>query len=171
MKFSCSWDSNTIIWTVGIGILLFLVGVIMLIKLIKAIKDKQIWSSVTFGGIMCLILYIVISGLIEMPSNIEISNNSLRVNQLFKSLSIEYNDIKAIKLVVEDDLIGETRINGSTGFLGDLGMYKSEKLGNYEKFTTNKEDQILIETVNNDKYMFSCDNPKLLIEAINDKLE
>lgn len=171
MKFSCGWDSSTIIWTAGIGILLFFVAVILIRKLIKAIKEKQIWSSISFSAIICLILYLVISGLIEMPLNIELSDNSVKINQLFRSTSIEYNDIKEIRLVLDDDLIEEVRENGSTGFFGDLGKYRSEKLGNYEKFTTNKEDQILIETINNDKYMFSCNTPELLVKMINDKFK
>jgi len=165
MIFECSWDSNVKMWTIGIALLLLTVIVILIRKIILNNKERHYWSSAVYVIIISLILFLSVTSAMDAPRTISLTDTSLKINQLFNSLEIDYASIKEIRRVNADDLKGEVRNNGSTGFFGDQGKWKSKALGNYEKFSTNSNNQILIETIDSRKIIFSCDNPDLLLES------
>ena len=171
MTYNCSWDLNTLLWTIGIGLLLLIVTIILIKKIKNSLKDRSHWLSTFYFVIILLMGYIVIDALIKTPLNIHLSDNSIKINRLIKDININYSSIKEIRLVTEKDISNETRNFGSTGFFGDLGRYSSKTLGVYEKFCTNAENQILIETLDSKKYIISCDKPNLLVEAVNNALQ
>jgi len=170
MIFDCGWDSSVMAWTIAIGLLLLIIMVMLIKKFIQSLKEKKHWISVLHCVLIVFIVFIGSTSLIDSPRNISLTDSSLKINKLFSSIEIEYSSIKEIRRVVKDDLTGETRNNGSTGFGGDLGTWSSKKLGKYEKFTTNTENQIWLETIDGKNIMFSCNNPDQLVDKINKNL-
>lgn len=170
MTFNCDWDSNTVLWTIGIGILLIVVVAILIRRLKYSLKEKEHWTSFAYCAIILLLVCVMISGVIRTPQKIVLSDESLKIIRLTNNVDIEYSLIKETRIITNDDIIGEVRNFGSTGYFGDLGKWSSKKLGKYEKFTTNSDKQVFIETIDNQKYMFSCDNPDKLINEVKDRI-
>lgn len=170
MIFDCDWELRVMSWTIVIGLLLLFITAILARKFILTLKDKEYWTTALYGFLVVFILFIVFTSLIGSPQNIYLTDDSLKINRLFDSVEIEYSSIKEIRKVTNDDLIGETRNNGSSGFGGDLGIWSSQKLGKYEKYTTNAKKQIWMEVEDGNNIMFSCKTPEHLIEIVKEKL-
>jgi len=146
-------------------------AIIVLIKrLISNAKERYYWISIFYGLGILFILFFTITTMIEVPLNIRLSDTSIIISRPVKDIEIDYNSIKEIRRTTKEDLIGESRINGSTGFFGDQGSWKSKTLGEYEKYSTNNENQIYLKTNDNKKTIFSCDTPDSLISLIEEKL-
>ena len=132
MTFDCSWDSSVVLWTIGIGVLLLAAIIILAKKLVFNIKEQYYWVSVLYGLGVLFILFFTITTIIDVPINIQLNDNSLVVNRPATNIVIDYTAIKDIRRITKEDLEGETRTNGSTGFFGYQGKWKSKNLGNYK---------------------------------------
>lgn len=171
MFFDCTWDDSIKLESYATGAILLICTFLIIWKLRQEIKSKSYWKSSFLGVAIIFLIYIASSSILNTPKEIELTDNYLSINSVIGNKQIDYKTIKEIRQVTKEDILGETRTFGSSGIGAEQGRWKSNKLGYYQKYTTNPNNQIWIEMRDDKNIMLSCDNPDQLIELVKAKLK
>lgn len=166
MTFDCTWDYS-IKQETWIASIVLLVTIILIVwKLRSTIKEKSYWTAAFLGVAILFVIGIVGKSYLGTPQSVKLTDKSLVISRPIGDVEIDYTSIKVVRLVTDDDLLGQTRTFGSSGIGADAGRWKSKPLGYYEKYTTNNNNQIWLGTASGENVMFSCDTPELLVEEV-----
>jgi hypothetical protein len=110
------------------------------------------------------ILLFFLCFLLESPCAIELKNKELILHKLRGKFVIAYDQIVDVSYYKPDR--SETRCFGSGGVFGFIGKFNNAKIGHYQSYVCNYSQAFLIQTKRGRKYVFSCENRELIVEAI-----
>lgn len=122
-------------------------------------KNGLVIALVLILSLFCSLLY--------MPYGMGCTENGIYVRRVKGRLWIPFEEIQTLSAVNPADAF-LLRVMGSGGFLGYFGWYKSQKLGNFVLYTTQRKRLVLIETARR-KYVVGCADPSEFV-ALCDRL-
>ncbi len=138
-----------------------LIGLIVLSAAFYFAKDslaKYIVISALF--VLCF------TALCYMPLSISIRNGELNINRPLRIKSIPLSSIKSVKLV--SPTMAQKRICGSGGWFGYYGWFNEPSIGKYFAYYGKASDCFLVTLKDGKKYLLGCENPKDMVEFINE---
>ncbi len=138
-----------------------LIGLIVLLAAFYFAKDslaKYIVISALF--VLCF------TALCYMPLSISIRNGELNINRPLRIKSIPLSSIKSVKLV--SPTMAQKRICGSGGWFGYYGWFNEPSIGKYFAYYGKASDCFLVTLKDGKKYLLGCENPKDMVEFINE---
>lgn len=148
MRFRCSWSKRVgIITLLVIGLFCFVVF---------KLQSEASYFIYTF------LLIVNVVTIAYTPLYIEINENSLQIKRVFGSLVIPKVDIISVRRAKASFGI---RKFGSGGYFGYLGWFWNNSEGNYFSYSTDEQNQVMIQTATR-KYIISCDNCDDLINRL-----
>lgn len=152
IKYIISWSNDSLIITLIITAILIFTEY----KLLNNINTINITASV-------IILFICIAFFLQIPFNIKIEENKLKLNKIIGKLEININDIDEANILLGDMGI---RLFGSGGLFGFTGYFKNKKLGKYIAYVMDTNNKFYIKLKSGKTYVFSCDDPEQLVSDI-----
>ena len=147
------------VMTVG-GILILIA---VLISIVFTKQDYSLLIAIILGAIVLTFFFYFFSNSLK---EVTVENKTLILKKNIGKIEIDFSEIKSIKTL---QLSAITMTTGSKGFFGFIGTTMDGSVS----FVKNRSQMVLLTTTSNKKYIFSCDNPKDLVEtvSIGNKLE
>jgi amino acid transporter len=163
MNFQCSWDNTTTGITVSVSI--FLIALIAFSFFFVRKYERPKYQRIILIIVAVVIVASTITSILFVPLNVSVQNQSLVIRQLKGNTVIAAEDIKEIRRCTEADTKNSTKVFGSDGLWGYLGIFRNKQLGKHQIYVTNRSNRILVKT-NKETIIFNCDQPDELVRFI-----
>lgn len=144
LKVKFCWAARTIIITTIVclsiisGLCLVLTHDDLVSRVISLIIALSLFSLISFT-----------------PISLCLNRDEIVLRKMIGRLKIQIKEVESIELMLAKNLKGANRIIGSSGYFGYWGYFRSNCLGKFTLFATEKNNLILIKTVNGKKYVFN----------------
>lgn len=126
------------------------------------------YSTSKFGLIAILVILSWTFTLLYAPVSVDLTDNSLIMRHPLNNTKLALKDIAVVQPY--QPTMGEMRILGSGGYFGHWGLFRAVDIGKYTGYYGKSSDCFLIRMKNGDKYVFGCQNPSEIIEAVNKRI-
>ncbi|HVI47668.1 MAG TPA: PH domain-containing protein [Chitinophaga sp.] len=100
------------------------------------------------------------------PRYYKIEAGAILIKRPLMSITIPMTDIVRLKSITEEELGSGSRMAGMGGLFGYLGTYHSSEIGKYQRWCTNKDSMVLIESSYR-KWLISPSNAEHFIRYVN----
>ena len=137
------------------------VGLIVLFVALYYAKDS-IAVYIAAGALIVLCL----TALLFMPLSITVKNGELNINRSLRIKTIPLSHIASVELW--SPTMAERRICGSGGWFGYYGWFREPSIGKYFAYYGKASDCFLVTLKDEKKYVLGCENPKDMVEYINE---
>ncbi len=155
-RYNSSLDRLSIIitWCVfALSMVIFCTGYFAYLK-----SGKQI-SLLIGPGLAPVILIGLITAMYYLkPIAVTIGNNAITIDRKWYPVTIDFSDIKSIRIVEKEEMKGVIRTFGNGGLFGYTGSYYNKKMGSMRWYCTQRCNFIMIETSGN-KIIITPDSP------------
>ena len=151
-KMFFEWSNDTIIITVIFSVVIIAV----LIYLFKTISFKDpfhMWGGKLITAVVIIAAEIYFATI--TPLFLSYNGDEIRIRMVLGCKKIPYGEILSIKKIDPDVIGNSTRIVGSGGAGGYIGLFNNKTLGDYYMYATKKQDLVLVETKTK-RYVFNC---------------
>lgn len=163
MTFSFEWGASVICTTIVTSLLLIALLVWFTAKYFFA-KPFSVLTWNLFGAVV--VIFCVIYLMRGIPLSMTVSKQGIKVKETFSSVYIPAESIKSIR-VISDSYLGEvTRENGSGGFGGYTGLFRSSAIGVYESIVTDRAKPLLLIDTTKGKYVIGASAPDAVVKAL-----
>ena len=123
-------------------------------------------STPVFSVIMLLILFVVY---LLHVQHYEVTHEGIKIKRLIGSKQIDFNNIKRVDRVKNDDLGVIIRTFGNGGIFGISGFYKSTIYGKLTLFATQQRNYVIVET-DLKKYVLTPDEPFEFVKSVENRV-
>lgn len=127
------------------------------------------YGTSKFPLLALLIILILIFSLFYAPVKVTLSDEHLIMHHPVKKTKLALKDIYGVESY--QPTMGEIRLIGSGGYFGHWGMFRAGGMGRYIGFYGKSSDCFMIRMKNGDKYVFGCQNPSEIIDALSKRIE
>lgn len=158
MRYSATLDDNSKIVT-------NLIIILTLVILCRQIADENHDAVSTSILLFILIPAIVVAGCLS-PRYYKITNQGLVIQRRLFPITILFDDIVRLRSITEEELGTSSRLMGIGGIFGYLGTYRSSEIGKYQRWCTNRESLVLIESQSR-KWVISPSDADGFVKAVN----
>lgn len=138
MRYAATLDDNSKIITN----LTIIVTLVILCRQITDVDHEAVKTSVL---LFVLIPAIVVAACLS-PRYYQITAQGLVIRRALFPITIVFDDIVRLRSITEEELGTSSRMLGVGGIFGYLGTYRSAEIGKYQRWCTNRENLVLIET-------------------------
>ena len=163
MKYKASLDTLTKGITIGVFVLLIVIGQISVRALFTSQADTA--TILVHLGILLLLFIILLGSWLYAPRFYTIANNILTINRPIGKVKIKLGDIKQVRLLTDNEMKGLIRTFGVGGLFGYFGKFHATDFGNMTFYATQRKNKILIVT-NNSKIIITPDD-KNIVDKLN----
>ncbi|MBD5246448.1 MAG: hypothetical protein HDS55_06795 [Barnesiella sp.] len=118
---------------------------------------------------LVITLLMALFGVIYYPTSIETTSDTLRINHLFSSNKIPFNQICGAERCYPSP--GGLRLCGSGGFLGYWGYFNDIVIGSYFGYYGDRSQCILLKLTDKKQYVISCEDPDEMVAEISARLQ
>lgn len=146
MRYAARLDDNSKLVT-------HLIIIISLVFLFRQITDISQDTLSTTVMLFILVPVIVIAWCLS-PRYYTITATAILIRRPLLSITIRLEDVVRLRSITEEDLGSSSRLLNIGGVFGYLGTYRSSEIGKYQRWCTNREDLVLIES-DNQKWLIS----------------
>jgi len=156
-RFISSLDKTSSIITWSIAAL----AVVILLVSIRAYKRSDGDPLIlVFSGIAPVLLIGIMLGMYFFRiMAITLNDTSLTIERQIKPVNINYQDIKSVRKVQDEEMKMTIRTFGNGGLFGYTGLYYNKKLGSMNWYCTQRKNYILIVKTNNKQLVITPDDP------------
>ena len=155
-------------WSTTVKIITIVVSILILIVIRKLYNRLMINSS---NYILWCVIFIIVSicgfFILNAPVSIVLQEDKLILKKILGNNTIRYTDISDIERY--NLRTTDIRLLGSGGFFGFVGIFYSNNLGRYLSYVGDTGQAFLIKVKNGKKYVFSCEDPDLVIKKVKEK--
>jgi hypothetical protein len=130
--------------------------------LYKSFDRLWLFVAVALPAIM---IYFAISS----PLYVESGYKAVILKKIVGSISIDFQNISEVKPF--DTGLMDLRLFGSGGYFGYVGSFRNSKIGNYRSFVGDYSQAFIIQTKDDKKFVFSCEDRDEVIGVIKAKLK
>jgi hypothetical protein len=148
-------------------ILIMVVGFIS-ISWRSSIEPRREYSFV--AAFILLMMMLPIITFFYRPKSYSIDSESFQVNRLAGSFRIPISVIQNVFIAQKEEMKLPIRIFGNGGVFGFTGYYRNSRFGSMRWFVTQRQNYVLIETVDGSKYVITPNDPKELVDELNKKI-
>jgi hypothetical protein len=160
MEYKASFDALTKVITVGVIVLLVVIGLRSVKALLVAEGDTT--TILLHTGILLLFVAIVVGGYLFSTQKYLVENNQLVIRRPIGERKISISDIAEIRLVTAGEMFGTIRTFGNGGMFGYYGKYYNRSFGSMTLYTTQKANRVFIRTKSGSKIIISPDDLSLV---------
>lgn len=163
MTFPFEWSTSVICTTI---VTLLLLTVLLVWFAVKYFIAKP-FSMLTYNLLgVVIVIFCAICLIRGVPLSMTVSRQGIKVKEIFTSVVIPVESIVSLKVISYSDLGEVTRENGSGGFGGYTGLFKSPIIGDYESIITDKSQPLLLIETKSSKYVIGTSRPDAVKEAL-----
>lgn len=128
------------------------------------------YAEIPFAKYLVAGVFIVLclTALLYMPLSISVENGTLNINRPLRVKSIPLSSIESVKLFAPTK--AGKRLCGSGGWFGYYGWFHEPSIGRYFAYYGNASDCFLVRLTDGKKYLLGCENPKEIVDALNQHL-
>ncbi|CAL1518101.1 PH domain-containing protein [Chitinophaga sp. MM2321] len=158
MRYAATLDDNSKVVT-------NLIIILTLVILCRQITDVTHDATATSILLFILIPAIIIAWLLS-PRYYTITADAVIIKRPFLSLRIPLADVVRLRSITEEDLGSSSRLMWMGGIFGYLGTYRSGEIGKYQRWCTNRESLVLIESQSR-KWVISPSDADDFVKSVN----
>jgi hypothetical protein len=162
--FTCSYDRNTLLFSVIILVIMVAPTVFI------SIMSQSVVSRIVSFFLITLNAIIIISVYLLLPLKYTLDHSYLTIKRPGPDVVISLKKIQHVGMVDDTLLRDSIRLLGNGGLGGFVGVYKNKTLGTYKSYRKRTDNIVLIET-SSEKYILSPDDPLRFVNTVNDKLK
>ena len=158
MRYAAPLDDNSKIVTT-------LVIIITIIFLFRQITDVSHDAVVTTMLLFILVPAILVAWCLS-PRYYILTATTILIKRPLHSITIPLEDVVRLRSITEEDLGASSRLLALGGIFGYLGTYRSSEIGKYQRWCTNRENLVLIESLNR-KWLISPTGADDFVKRVN----
>ncbi|PSL43730.1 PH (Pleckstrin Homology) domain-containing protein [Chitinophaga niastensis] len=158
MRYAATLDDNSKIVT-------NLIIILTLVISFRQITDISHDATVTTTMLFILVPAILIAWCLS-PQYYTITATEILIKRPLVSISISLQDVVRLRSITEEELGSSSRLLAVGGVFGYLGTYRSSEIGKYERWCTNRENLVLIESYNK-KWIISPSEADDFVKSVN----
>ncbi|NSL86681.1 PH domain-containing protein [Chitinophaga solisilvae] len=158
MRYAATLDDNSKIITN----LVIILTLVILCRQITDISQDAVFTSLL---LFILIPAIVIAGCLS-PRYYKIEADAILIKRPLFPITILLDDVVRLRSITEEELGTSLRMMGIGGVFGYLGTYWSAEIGKYQRWSTNRESLVLIESQNR-KWVISPSDADHFVRNVN----
>lgn len=158
MRYAAPLDDNSKLIT-------HLVIILTLVFICRQITDVSHDATATTMLLFILVPVILVAWSLS-PRYYIITGTAILIKRPLFSITIEMSEILRLKSITEEDLGSSSRMLGLGGVFGYLGTYRSSEIGKYQRWCTNRENLVLIESAHQ-KWLISPSEADDFVKKIN----
>jgi hypothetical protein len=159
MKFAASLDKTALLLTLLVTIVfaVFIGGQYSFIT--DAGRALPIYTTTT-----CLVIYGLAFAF--RPAGYVVTAEELVVSRPLLDVHIKRADIRRVAALPAQDLSASIRLFGVGGLFGYYGRYTNRRLGRTTWYATRRDTPVLLETIDDKKYIFTPNDPSGFVRAL-----
>jgi len=159
MTYKASLDKTAMIITmaISIGFAVIIGGQFILIK------DGDLAIPI-YTIIACLLIYFLAFAF--RPINYTVTRDEIIVRRPLLNVHLKRIDIKSVALIEKNKIKGSIRTFGVAGLFGYYGNFANFSIGRMTWYATRKDNPVLIETMNNKKFIFTPNDPVQFVNEL-----
>lgn len=158
MRYSATLDNNSKIVT-NLAIILTLV---FLCRQLTDVSHDAVSTTI--------LLFILVPGILVAwclsPRYYIISDTAILIRRPLLSITIQLSEVVRLRSITEEDLGSSSRLLAIGGIFGYLGTYHSSEIGKYQRWCTNRENLVLIES-DSRKWLISPSEADDFVRTVN----
>lgn len=138
--YECS-QSRGMKWLTVAGLLIIVSAIVYEVWCL--IQGMALWIGIT---VIVILLATLIAVFLCYPQYIITDDAGIGIHTAFRTRTIPYSNIRAIVRLDEDFMKwnNTVRVFGIGGMMGNIGFFRSKKIGNYQAYVTDKSKAFLI---------------------------
>lgn len=153
MTFYCIWESQVIIITILVSILILGIIIVSFRKMLLYWNVKNgIALFLIFEMLLCS--SILVLPILYMPLKLSVLKDEIIIHKIVGQIIIPFEQIKSID-TYDMEKSKNIRIFGSGGLFGYLGYYKNSVLGDFQMYVMDRSSTAVIKTIH-ESYVVSC---------------
>ncbi|WP_291907144.1 PH domain-containing protein [Chitinophaga sp. CB10] len=141
-----------------------LIVVVLLIGVRQVLADRHDAIPTTIALIILLPALLIAWSV--SPRYYVLTAADIIIKGHLRSIRIPLKEVLRLRSIEEEELGESARVFASGGVFGYLGAYRSAEMGDYQRWCTNNEHLVLIESANT-KWVISPDNSTEFVKAVN----
>lgn len=138
MRYAATLDGNSKIITN----LTIIITLIILCRQITDVNHEAVKTSV----LLFLLIPAILVAACLSPRYYKITREGVVIKRPLFPITILFDDIVRLRSITEEELGTSSRMLGIGGIFGYLGTYRSAEIGKYQRWCTNRENLVLIES-------------------------
>lgn len=158
MRYDAPLDANSKIVT-------NLIIILALVFLCRQITDIS-HDSVSTTMLLFILLPVIVVAWCLSPRYYSITATAILIKRPLFSITIEMGDVLRLRSITEEDLGSSSRLLNFGGVFGYLGTYRSSEIGKYQRWCTNRENLVLIES-DKQKWLISPSEADDFVKNVN----
>lgn len=158
MRYAAPLDDNSKLVT-------NLVIILTLVFLCRQMTDIS-HDSVTTTILLFILIPVIVVAWSLSPQYYTITATAILIKRPLYSITIEMEDVVRLRSITEEDLGSSSRLLAFGGVFGYLGTYRSSEIGKYQRWCTNRENLVLIES-DKQKWLISPSEAEDFVKKVN----
>ncbi|HEY9262526.1 PH domain-containing protein [Chitinophaga sp.] len=158
MRYAAPLDDNSKLVT-------NLVIILTLVFLCRQITDIS-HDSVSTTMLLFILVPVIIVAWCLSPQYYTITATAILIKRPLYSITIMMEDVVRLRSITEEDLGSSSRLLALGGVFGYLGTYRSSEIGKYQRWCTNRENLVLIES-DKQKWLISPSEAEDFVKKVN----
>ena len=120
---------------------------------------------IVWGGVdsLILLLLLLLCGVVLpvfaiflfTPISLTVVDGNIRVRRVIGNIVIPISDVQSVRVVDKEEIRLSSRMVGSAGVFGYLGIFINKRLGRFTMYATERRNLIMVITEKR-KYVFNC---------------
>jgi hypothetical protein len=158
MRYAAPLDDNSKLVT-------NLIIILTLVFLCRQITDIS-HDSVTTTILLFILVPVIVVAWSLSPRYYIITETAILIKRPLFSITIEMENVVRLRSITEEDLGTSSRLLAFGGVFGYLGTYRSSEIGKYQRWCTNRENLVLIES-DKQKWLISPSDAADFVKNVN----
>ncbi|MFY0255819.1 PH domain-containing protein [Chitinophaga sp. 30R24] len=161
MRYAAVLDDNSKIVTN----LIIILTLVFLCRQMTDITHDAISTTV----LLFVMIPVILVAWCLSPRYYFVTETAILIRRPFMSITIELGEVIRLKSITEEDLGNSSRLLAFGGIFGYLGTYHSSEIGKYQRWCTNRENLVLIESETT-KWLISPSDADDFVRNVNKRI-
>jgi hypothetical protein len=161
MRYAATLDNNS----KTVTNLLIILTLLFLCRQVTDISHDAVSTTIL---LFILVPAILVAWCLS-PRYYIISGNAILIRRPLFSITIKLSEVVRLRSITEEDLGSSSRLLAIGGVFGYLGTYHSSEIGKYQRWCTNRENLVLIES-DNRKWLISPSGADDFVRTVNKEI-
>lgn len=157
------WGTSVVWISVFTGVLVAVACAVMIYRYVTAHPFKPLSGSL-IGVVVCLAVVLFL--LQGVPTSLTYGSDGIKIGAIFGGTEIARSEITSVSVISEADLGDVERVNGSGGAGGYIGHFRSQTIGDYESYVTDRSLPLLLVDTPRGKYVISTSQAREIAAAM-----
>lgn len=168
-RHKASMDTFTLVLSVGLTIILLLVGFVPIFTSEFHFSNVISPSSLCVMPFAFIIMLVVTYGL--SPKGYGVQDRQLIIYRPFRKKVYATQDIQLVSIVAKEELKRSIRVFGVGGLFGYFGLFRNSRYGTMIWYASRRDQFVVIERSNGRAIVLTPDDPNSFVTEINQTIK